>query len=329
MRQVDNDFDCIDIYKQPVLQHPLLKNHKIRLYPTFAKNVVHSRTSYDGECPAGKVPIYKSIRKHQIVTNSSSKLQFEDGSRYRTVSLSTTQNSIYGGYTVISIYNISLVLGQSSSSFICVENGPPNELDVICAGLTVQPNLYGDSQPRLTTEIVDRDNKGCINKRCPDFVQVTVDKPYIGDVRSPSTPIGESGKKSVVAVKIQRDKSTGNWWLTLDENIRVGYWPKELFTHLREGASGVRFVGQVYAAPNLPYPPMGSGRLPKEGYANTALFGKLMTIDVESSQVDVNPGDMKSYNDANSNCYDLKYYEYSGTKYRQAFLFGGPGGQNC
>jgi hypothetical protein len=90
-----------------------------------------------------------------------------------------------------------------------------------------------------------------------------------------------------------------------------------LFTHLREGASGVRFVGQVYAAPNLPYPP------------NAALFGKLMTIDFESSQVDVNPGDMKSYNDANSNCYDLKYYEYSGTKYRQAFLFGGPGGQNC
>jgi hypothetical protein len=57
-------------------------------------------------------------------------------------------------------------------------------------------------------QIVDRDNKGCINKRCPDFVQVTVDKPYIGDVRSPSTPIGESGKKSVVAVKIQR---VNNW----------------------------------------------------------------------------------------------------------------------
>jgi hypothetical protein len=50
---------------------------------------------------------------------------------------------------------------------------------------------------------------------------------------------------------------------------------------------------------------------------------------VDRDNVDVNPGDMKSYNDANSNCYDLKYYEYSGTKYRQAFLLGGPGGQNC
>jgi hypothetical protein len=75
--------------------------------------------------------------------------------------------------------------------------------------------------------------------------------------------------------------------------------------------------------------PMGSGRLPKEGYENPSLFGKLMTIDSESFQIDVDPEVMKSYSDANSNCYDLSYYEYSGTRYRQAFLFGGPGGQNC
>ncbi|VVB02601.1 unnamed protein product [Arabis nemorensis] len=25
-----HDFDCVDIYKQPAFQHPLLKNHKIQ-----------------------------------------------------------------------------------------------------------------------------------------------------------------------------------------------------------------------------------------------------------------------------------------------------------
>jgi hypothetical protein len=126
-----------------------------------------------------------------------------------------------------------------------------------------------------------------------------------------------------------QDNSTGNWWLTLDETVQVGYWPKELFTHLNKGASVVRFMGQVYASRNLLNPPMGSGRLPKEGYNNAALFGKLMTIDSESTQSDVEPSDMKPYSDANSDCYDLLYYEYTGPKYRQAFLFGGPGGQNC
>ncbi|WJX54259.1 hypothetical protein P8452_40165 [Trifolium repens] len=173
MLQVDNDFDCVDIYKQYALQHPLLKNHKIQLYPTFARNVVRSRLSYNGACP-GKVPTYNRIRKHQIVTNSSSKLQLEDFSsrRYHTVSLDTTQNCVYGGYAVISIYNLPLSLGQSSSSLICVESGPPNELNEICAGLTL--TLYGDSQPRLTTEwkALGSNNIGCIDKDCPGFVQV-------------------------------------------------------------------------------------------------------------------------------------------------------------
>ncbi|CAJ2665079.1 unnamed protein product [Trifolium pratense] len=279
MHQVDNDFDCVDIYKQDTLQHPLLKNHKIQLYPTFAKNVVQSRRSNDGECPVGKTPIYKGIRKHQFDTNSSSKLQSGDlPIGYHTVSLDTTKDCINGGYAAISIYNLSLSVGQYSSSLICVASGQPNENN-ICAGLSVYPALYGDSQPRITTQWLDN--------------------------------------------------STGNWWLTLDEIVQVGYWPKELFPHLSEGASLVRFMGQVYASPNLVNPPMGSGKLPKEGYANAALFGKLMTIDSESTQSDVEPEDMKPYSDANSDCYDLLYYKYSGPKYRQAFLFGGPGGQNC
>jgi hypothetical protein len=34
------------------------------------------------ECQEGKVPIYNKIRKHQNVTNSSSKLQIDDFQQY-------------------------------------------------------------------------------------------------------------------------------------------------------------------------------------------------------------------------------------------------------
>ena len=43
---------------------------------------MRSRPSYDRECPAGKVPIYKRRKTHQIVTNSSSKLPIEDLRHY-------------------------------------------------------------------------------------------------------------------------------------------------------------------------------------------------------------------------------------------------------
>ncbi|XP_039686464.1 uncharacterized protein [Medicago truncatula] len=82
---VADKFDCVDIYKQPALQHPLLKKHKIQLFPTFAKNIVRNRPSYGktaDDCPLGKVPIYNSRGGHQIITNSSSKLQIDDFQRH-------------------------------------------------------------------------------------------------------------------------------------------------------------------------------------------------------------------------------------------------------
>ncbi|XP_039686467.1 uncharacterized protein [Medicago truncatula] len=78
-------FECVNIYKQPALQHPLLKKHKIQLLPTFAKNIVRSRPSYGktiNDCPLEKVPIYNRRRRHQIITNSSSKLQIDDFQRH-------------------------------------------------------------------------------------------------------------------------------------------------------------------------------------------------------------------------------------------------------
>jgi hypothetical protein len=100
-----------------------------------------------------------------------------------------------------------------------------------------------------------------------------------------------------------------------------------MFTHLRTGASRVRFGGETFAAPNTLSPPMGSGRLPKDGYQYSALFGTIQHIDTDYDQIDVIPEYMKVYNDAKKDCYDLKFYEHLGDLFRRAFLYGGPGGQ--
>ncbi|CAK8579674.1 unnamed protein product [Lathyrus sativus] len=342
--QLDNDFDCVDLYKQPSLQNPVLKNHKIQLYPTFANNIMQSKLSnrkiVEG-CSVGKVPIYTRRKIQQNITNSSSRLETDDFQQYskdspgyHTVTLDTTRNVIFHGASAgIGAYNLSLQAKQYSISSIWLESGPPNELNSIKVGLGVHPSLYGDSQLRLTGHwTADNYGKtGCYNIVCPGFVQVNRDKDYaIGSVSHPTSAIG-STTKYIGYIKIKQDRITGHWWLIIQTTkpIYVGYWPKELFTHLSKGASLIRFGGQTYAPPNEDSPPMGSGRLPREKFINSGFMVLLKIFDSEYNEIDIKPEDMKRYTDANSNCYDLWYHGFEGYQYRQAFLYGGPGGRNC
>ncbi|XP_045825058.1 uncharacterized protein LOC123917400 [Trifolium pratense] len=340
---VNNDFQCVDIYRQPSLQHPLLKNHKIQLYPTFAKNILQNRSSYGktmNKCPEGKVPIYNKMGRRQIITNSSSKLQIDDFQQYsqsapgyHTVTLDTTQNTVFhGAYAGISGYDLSVEANQYSISSIWIESGPPTELNSIKVGVGVHQSLYGDNQLRLTSQwTVDGYKKtGCYNYLCSGFVQVNHDKEYaLGSLVTPVNSIG-STEKVASFIKIKQDRSTGHWWLIIQlESISVGYWPKELFNHLSKGASSIRFGGQTYSPPNKDSPPMGSGRLPKEKFINSAFMMNLEIIDSEYNEVDVTDRDMKPYRDTNPECYDLAYNGYQGSVYKQAFLYGGPGGRNC
>ncbi|CAI8619898.1 unnamed protein product [Vicia faba] len=345
MHQLDSNFDCVDIYKQPALQNPLLKNHKIQLYPTFANNIMGSKLSYgkivDG-CSVGKVPIYNRRKIYQKnITNSSSRLQTDDFQQYsksspgyHSVTLDTTRNMIFHGASAgIGAYDLSLQANQYSMSSIWLENGPPMEFNSIKVGLGVHPSLYGDSQLRLTGHWTADSYKktGCFNIVCPGFVQVNPNKEYaLGSVSHPTSSIG-STSKYIGYIKIKQDQTTGHWWLIIQttESIYAGYWPKELFTHLSKGASLIRFGGQTYAPSNMDSPPMGSGRLPREKFRNSGFMVLVKIINSEYNEFDIKPEDVKRYTDTNSDCYDLWYKGYEGSQYKQAFLYGGPGGRNC
>ncbi|XP_058736037.1 protein neprosin-like [Vicia villosa] len=325
---MDAGFDCVDIYKQPSLQHPLLKNHKIQLYPTFARNIVPTNSSYDGktieECPTEKVPFFNTTKKHQIEG-------FRPNSpNYHSVTLDTTQPmTFHGGHAFIGAYNLQLQEKQYSISGIWVQNGPPSDLNSIFVGLGVNPGLYGDSKLHLTARW-KAGRSGCFDTNCPGFVQVYKSKTYIlGMEILPVSKIGSLKKTAVVTI-IKQDKSTGHWWLCINsEQICLGYWPKELFSHLNSGASIVRFGGETYTPPVMDNPPMGSGRLPQEKVINSGFMSRIEIINSEYNETDVHPENMKINKGGNLNCYDLLYHGYEGKLNHQAFLYGGPGGKSC
>ncbi|XP_057442254.1 uncharacterized protein LOC130733977 [Lotus japonicus] len=123
------------------------------------------------------------------------------------------------------------------------------------------------------------------------------------------------------------DKSTGHWWLFAGlHRVPVGYWPREIFTHLSQGSSLIRYGGETFAPPNVDSPSMGSGRLPKELFKNSGFIANLQIVDSNYNEVEINPKDMKSNCDTTPNCYNVLYHGYEGPDYHQAFLYGGPGG---
>lgn len=122
---------------------------------------------------------------------------------------------------------------------------------------------------------------------------------------------------------MMQDRQTENWWLVFDDNIKVGYWPKELFTHLNEEGIGViQFGGWTFNSPDGVSPPMGSGTFPDNHYKRSSYFAQIKILDED---VLINAPTLKPLVD-NPSCYDLKYWEDQGGVLQQTFTYGGPGG---
>ncbi|XP_022145286.1 uncharacterized protein LOC111014774 [Momordica charantia] len=235
--------DCVDIHKQPALDHPSLKNHKVQIRPsTYPFGLSKDSTS----------------SKNNVVS-----LGLKRGIQYYGV----------GGYT--SVYNLSVAQDQSSSSNIWIVGGPPETLNV-------NPTINGDSLTRM-------------------FVYWT-------------------------------DRSTGDWWLAVsDSQTTIGYWPKELFGHLNDGAEQVAWGGIAKPSPNGMSPPLGNGHKPNNGKYNEACYFKSINyIDGNNNGVDPAYENIVSHV-SNSDCYGL--FDGAGTCAADnmyfCFTFGGPGGNNC
>ncbi|KAF3449507.1 hypothetical protein FNV43_RR10235 [Rhamnella rubrinervis] len=292
----DNDFDCVDIYKQPALSHPLLKNHKIQ---------IKDQVNVESEgCPSGKVPIQRTRSDRQFGHQFSK--DFPD-QHLHFATIDTMKNTTYHGATAgICIYEPRVQSNQYSMAQIWVQSGPIAELNSIQAGWAAD----------------EFKNTGCYNAQCPGYVQVHPHLRPGGLFEHTSVP---GGTQYGFEVRIIQEQSSGNWWL-ITNAIRIGYWPKELFNHLGNGASVVRYGGTTSSPQGRSSPPMGNGKLPSGKSPFTAgFFQQVKLMDSNYKMIDLAASDIRGNIDAPRTCYDLFFFQIIASR-GYVFGYGGPGG---
>ncbi|XXG45988.1 hypothetical protein AAC387_Pa02g0933 [Persea americana] len=326
IKSEDGDIiDCVDIYKQPAFDHPLLKNHTIQMRPSIYNGESMSSSKpleqlwhKSGSCPQGTIPIQRAQKRHLLGAISLDASQLESSK----VSIDDRNK---GGAGIINVWNIHVEPGDFSKASIFV--GRRDNFDLIDAGWIVSRSMFGDDATRLygfwgTTS----DNLGCYNLKCPGFVQVSR-KIALGTVFTPTSVYG--GLQKVLDLKIFKDKATSNWWLVLGDES-VGYWPSSLFKNMADHADYVQWGGQVQnTAPGGSHTStqMGSGHFPNEGFQKAAFFDKCVYFYTDDI-VGMTPYNSKS-KVSKPACYDVSDVSVlKGTPGVQ-FFYGGPGGPNC
>ncbi|KAG7541777.1 Neprosin [Arabidopsis thaliana x Arabidopsis arenosa] len=338
--------DCIDIQKQLAFDHPLLKNHSLKLKPTTIpkwtkdNNTSHRPNSLpfrqaDISCPVGTVIVKRIILEDLIQAQRLKSLGFNypspvsskdkkidlTGHHFATISY---KDYHYGAKGNINVWNPNVSPDQFSLAAMTVSGD--EGFQSITAGWIVYPGLYHNNQSRLFTYwTADGNNKThCYNTLCPGFVHVST-KYAIGMLVQPVSIY--DGQQYQLEVSIYQDHVTRDWWFVLN-NEPIGYWPKSLFTRqgLADGASAVFWGGEVYSSVKEKSPSMGSGHFPQEGYKKAAYVNGLKIItDVTKEISSPLASALKTVADS-PNCYNVKKILGVGEYWSRAILFGGPGG---
>ncbi|CAD5332052.1 unnamed protein product [Arabidopsis thaliana] len=351
--------DCVPKRKQPALDHPLLKHHKIQKAPKKmpkmkgkdddvkeAENVLEGAWQMwhvnGTRCPKGTVP----IRRNTMNDVLRAKSLFDFGKKRRSIYLdqrtekpdalgtnghehaiayTESSSEIYGAKATINVWDPKIEeVNEFSLSQIWILSGSfvGPDLNSIEAGWQVSPELYGDNRPRLFTYWTSDSYQatGCYNLLCSGFIQ-TNNKIAIGAAISPLSTF--KGNQFDITILIWKDPKMGNWWMGLGDSTLVGYWPAELFTHLADHATTVEWGGEVVntrASGRHTTTQMGSGHFPDEGFGKASYFRNLEVVDSDNSLVPVH--DVKILAE-NTECYDIKS-SYS-NEWGTYFYYGGPG----
>ncbi|EEE51589.1 hypothetical protein OsJ_32837 [Oryza sativa Japonica Group] len=291
--------DCVDIYKQPSLKNPLLKDHKILFKPSVDR---------------------PKIVEKMVVLGGNNSFKFAEQAWHRS---GRCLQTVFMMKLAIIIKNL-----ESNSQGIYANPGkdPPNIDNQIALGIAVYPQFFGDDLPRLY--IYSTNDGGvklkCFNLEC-SFVQ-TSKKHAIGAKYDKFSTVG--GTTYFTHVVIYRDDGPAVWWVSLmDEPI--GYFHESAFAapfiesfhnemggHVLDRRPGGRHT----------LTPMGSGMYPSDGLQNAACIHAYLAIAYTGAdQVDDPVNTIVTH----PKCYDIK--GDGPDLYRPGInvAFGGPGGYDC
>ncbi|KAI3903004.1 hypothetical protein MKW92_042428, partial [Papaver armeniacum] len=108
------------------------------------------------------------------------------------------------------------------------------------------------------------------------------------------------------------------WWLILEDEIKMGYWPNELFPLFSQGADYIYWGGRVKSGKDGALPPMCSGQPAGPIYNKSGYFVELKYKDKDGHVLE--PGELEYTNDCKQ-LYSVDYYPID-----NQIHFGGTGG---
>ncbi|KAL9669197.1 hypothetical protein QQ045_006740 [Rhodiola kirilowii] len=263
-------FDCVDIYQQPALGHRFLINHTIQFKPTqYPKNTQCRRHSkikkgwnITNHCPKGTIPIIRSHKYNVRNDNSYPEIAI--------VGTGTEDGPFYGAAAVLEVWNPKIIYPSeiSLAQVMLVTNYRTPEQNSISAGWMVDEPPGYDKPP--ATKFFIRSTRGighqraqCYNLQCAGFVQTNHEVEIGGGLQI----------HSGFSILINKDQSTGEWWLFMD-CAPVGYWPHNIY--LGQNAEVALFGGEVFNVNHdgrHPISEMGNGIHPLgRGQAASLMF---------------------------------------------------------
>ncbi|KAI3917381.1 hypothetical protein MKW98_027300 [Papaver atlanticum] len=304
--EVGDTIDCINIYKQPAFDNPLLKDHKLK-----------------ERCPLGTIPIRIKTKKQLLNAKyfiTKSKSIYENsypniGYHFVFAEEIVIGKRYFGGAAFMSGHNLTVDPNQFSTSQIWIMNATEQEINTIEFGIMKHPEVFGDSLTRLFGSwIRGHQIYGCYNVLCNGFIQVSYDV-FFGQTFSQSSIYGQVSYDVYLMVSKDLD---GDWWLSMGPNAEatenIGYWPYEILTLLRTSASAVRYGGYVGATSQAATPPMVNGYLPQLGdYMKTTFMRKMKYTNEMGGLVNLYPHSVRTINGTVPQCYNVMFAGHIGS----------------
>ncbi|KAK9119778.1 hypothetical protein Scep_017871 [Stephania cephalantha] len=334
--------DCVHSHHQPAFDHPLLQGQKPQDPPERPqghnpRNRVSESfqlwTLSGDSCPEGTIPIRRTREDDVLRANSIRRfgrklakpvMRDSSSSDHEHAVGYVTGEQYYGAKASLNVWSPKVAdRYEFSLSQIWVISGSfGDDLNTIEAGWQVSPELYGDNYPRFFTYWTSDayQTTGCYNLLCSGFVQ-TNNKIAIGAAISPTSSY--DGGQFDISLLIWKDPNHGNWWLEFGSGLLVGYWPSELFSHLREHANMIQYGGEVVnTSPSGSHTStqMGSGHFADEGFGKASYFRNLQVVDWDNSLIPLS--NLRVLAD-HPNCYDIQGGINS--VWGNYFYYGGPG----
>ncbi|OAY42005.1 uncharacterized protein LOC110622235 isoform X1 [Manihot esculenta] len=355
--------DCVHKRKQPALDHPLLKNHKIQRMPSempkvkkkkegeIEREMKSNETVEQGawqmwhtngtRCPKGTVP----IRRSSVYDVLRAKSLFDFGKKRRSIYLSrrtdapdvissnghehaiayTGSQEVYGAKATINVWDPSIqVVNEFSLSQIWVLSGSFDGSDLNSI----------EAGWQVSPELYGDNNPRLFTYWTSDSYQATgcYNLLCAGFVQTNSriaigaaiSPVSSyAGNQYDITILIWKDPKVGNWWMGFGDNTLVGYWPAELFTHLADHATMVEWGGEVVNS--RANGQHTSTHMGSGRFAEDG-FGKasyFRNLQIVDSDNSLNTPQTISVLSENINCYNIES-SYN-NEWGTYFYYGGPG----